>query len=66
MAEKSKNHQAKDQLDAEAAAAKKDPARLEVLYNRYYEQIFSYLYQRLDSKEQVNFGFEFYYKTQLI
>ena len=53
MAEKSKNHQAKDQLDAEAAAAKKDPARLEVLYNRYYEQIFSYLYQRLDSKEQV-------------
>ncbi len=55
MAEQSKYHQTKDQLDAEAAeveAAKKDPAKFEVLYNRYYEQIFRYLYQRLDSKEE--------------
>jgi len=55
MAEQSKYHQTRDQLDAEAAeveAVKKDPAKFEVLYNRYYEQIFRYLYQRLDSKEE--------------
>ncbi|HIO67951.1 MAG TPA: sigma-70 family RNA polymerase sigma factor [Flavobacteriales bacterium] len=55
MTEQSKYHQTKDQLDTEAAeveAAKKDPAQFEVLYNRYYEQIFRYLYHRLDSKEE--------------
>ncbi len=57
MTEQSKYHQTKDQLDTEAAeveAAKKDPAQFEVLYNRYYEQIFRYLYQRLDSKEEAS------------
>ena len=55
MTEQSKYHQTKDQLDTEATeveAAKKDSAQFEVLYNRYYEQIFRYLYHRLDSKEE--------------
>jgi len=55
MPEQSKYHHSKDQLAAEAEAieaAKKDPAKFEVLYNKYYEQIFRYLYQRLDSKEE--------------
>jgi len=57
MTEQSKYHQTKDQLHTEAAeveAAKKDPAQFEVLYNRYYEQIFRYLYQRLDSKDEAS------------
>jgi RNA polymerase sigma-70 factor (ECF subfamily) len=36
----------------EIKAAKADPARFEVLYDRYYERIFSFIYQRLDDKEQ--------------
>ena len=55
MAEQSKYHKTNDQLTAEALeveAAKKDPAKFEVLYNRYYEQIFRYLYQRLDEKQE--------------
>jgi len=31
--------------------AQKDPAQFEVLYNRYHEQMFRFVYQRLDSKE---------------
>ena len=53
MSEDSKYHKTGDQLEQEAQeveAAKKDPKAFEVLYNRYYEQIFRYLYQRLDSK----------------
>jgi len=55
MSEQSKYHQTKDQLAAEAEAveaAKKDPAKFEVLYNKYYEQIFRYLYQRMDEKQE--------------
>jgi RNA polymerase sigma-70 factor (ECF subfamily) len=36
----------------EIQAAKADPARFEVLYDRYYERIFSFIYQRLNDKEQ--------------
>ena len=35
----------------EVEAAKKDPARFEPLYDRYHEQIFRYIYQRLDNKD---------------
>ena len=55
MPEQSKYHQSKDQLANEAReidAAKKDPKAFEVLYSRYYEQIFRYLYQRLDGKQE--------------
>jgi RNA polymerase sigma-70 factor, ECF subfamily len=36
---------------AEIEAAKMDPARFSVLYNRYYEPVFRFAYQRLNSKE---------------
>lgn len=32
-------------------AAKKNPAQFAPLYNKYYKQIFNYLYQRMDCKE---------------
>lgn len=32
-------------------AAKADPAKFEVLYNKYYEQILNFVFQRLDSKD---------------
>ena len=32
-------------------AAKKDPAKFSVLYNKYHEQIFRFIYQRVDDKE---------------
>ncbi len=32
-------------------AAKKDPAKFSVLYNKYHEQIFRFIYQRLDDKD---------------
>jgi RNA polymerase sigma-70 factor (ECF subfamily) len=35
----------------EIQAAKVNPARFEVLYDRYYERIFSFIYQRLDNKD---------------
>jgi RNA polymerase sigma-70 factor (ECF subfamily) len=35
----------------EIKAAKEVPARFEVLYDRYYERIFSFIYQRLEDKE---------------
>ncbi|MBL4657799.1 MAG: hypothetical protein JKX73_07340 [Flavobacteriales bacterium] len=56
MSEDSKYHKTGDQLAQEAQeveAAKKDPKAFEILYNRYYEQIFRYLYQRLDSKQKL-------------
>lgn len=31
--------------------AKKDRAKFEILYNNYHEQIFRYIYQRVDNKE---------------
>lgn len=36
---------------AEIDAAKADPAAFRVLYDRYYERIFRYIYQRLDDKD---------------
>lgn len=50
----SKYHKTQTQLVEEHAlveAAKSDPARFEPLYNAYYEQIFRYIYQRIDDKE---------------
>jgi RNA polymerase sigma-70 factor (ECF subfamily) len=35
----------------EIQAAQADPARFEVLYDRYYERILSFIYQRLDDKD---------------
>lgn len=34
----------------EIQAAKNDPRKFEVLYNRYHEQIFRYVYSRVDNK----------------
>ncbi|HEX8514614.1 MAG TPA: sigma-70 family RNA polymerase sigma factor [Bacteroidia bacterium] len=33
-------------------AAKKNPERFAAIYDKYYEQIFRFIYQRLDDKEQ--------------
>ncbi len=37
--------------EQEVQLAQKDPARFEVLYERYYEDILLFIYQRIDSKE---------------
>lgn len=37
---------------AEIDAARKDPQKFAVLYERYYEPIFRFVYQRLDNKQQ--------------
>lgn len=34
--------------------AKEDPRSFEPLYNKYYEQIFRYIYQRMDDKEMAH------------
>lgn len=50
----SKYHKTQVQLQEENAmveAAKQNPERFEPLYNAYYEQIFRYIYQRIDDKE---------------
>jgi RNA polymerase sigma-70 factor (ECF subfamily) len=50
----SKHHassQAMQEEWEEIKVAKADPARFEVLYDRYYERIFSFIYQRLEDKE---------------
>lgn len=55
MIETSKYHATQTDLANEQAvveAAKKDPAKFAVLYDKYYEQIFRYIYQRVDDKEQ--------------
>ena len=47
-------HQSQQQLLSEndiVEAAKKDPKQFEGLYTKYYEQIFRYIYQRMDDKE---------------
>jgi RNA polymerase sigma-70 factor (ECF subfamily) len=47
-------HHTNDQLNEELLiieAAKLNPEHFAPLYNRYYKQIFSYVYQRMDSKE---------------
>jgi RNA polymerase sigma-70 factor (ECF subfamily) len=54
MIEVSKYHATKVDLANEQGlveAAKKDPKNFAVLYEAYYEPIFRYIYQRLDSKE---------------
>jgi RNA polymerase sigma-70 factor (ECF subfamily) len=55
MIETSKYHATKTDLANEQAvveAAKKDSEKFAVLYDKYYEQIFRYIYQRVDDKEQ--------------
>jgi RNA polymerase sigma-70 factor (ECF subfamily) len=47
-------HHTSDQLNEELVmieAAKLDPQRFGPLYNKYYKQIFNYLYQRMDDKD---------------
>ena len=55
MAVTSKYHLTETDLTLEhrsVEAAKKDPALFSVLYDKYFEPIFRYVYQRLDDKEQ--------------
>ncbi|MFH1319579.1 MAG: sigma-70 family RNA polymerase sigma factor [Bacteroidota bacterium] len=50
----SKYHSTDEQIVNEEAcikAARKDPAKFEALYKKYHEQIFRFIYQRLDDKE---------------
>jgi RNA polymerase sigma-70 factor (ECF subfamily) len=54
MLKTSKYHQSNDELERERKfinAAKKDPKQFEFLYNKYYEQIFYFIFQRMDDKE---------------
>lgn len=55
MIETSKYHATQTDLANEQAlveVAKKEPAKFASLYDKYYEQIFRYIYQRVDDKEQ--------------
>src|SRR3989344_746472 len=55
MIETSKYHATQTDLANEQSiveAAKKEPAKFASLYDKYYEQIFRYIYQRVDDKEQ--------------
>ena len=55
MIQTSKYHATETDLANEQAiveAAKKNPERFASLYDKYYEQIFRFIYQRLDDKEQ--------------
>jgi len=54
MHTQSRYHKTNDQLLEEntyVEASKKDPARFEYLYNKYHEQIFRYVWQRMDDKD---------------
>lgn len=54
MIETSKYHATETDLANEqqvVEAAKKDPAKFAVLYDKYYERIFRFIYQRVDDKE---------------
>lgn len=54
MIETSKYHASQAKLANEQLfvdAAKKNPKDFDVLYDQYYEQIFRYVYQRLDNKD---------------
>ena len=54
MLQESKYHLAPDAVineHREVEAAKADPARFEVLYNRYYEAILKFVYKRVEGKE---------------
>ncbi len=55
MIETSKYHATQNDLVAEQAmveASQKEPSKFAGLYDAYYEQIFRYIYQRVDDKEQ--------------
>ena len=55
MQQTSKYHATATDLASEqlvVEAAKKDPAKFAPLYDKYYEQIFRFIFQRLDDKEQ--------------
>lgn len=55
MLQTSKYHATKIDLadeQVQVETAKKNPAKFAVLYDKYYEQIFRFIYQRLDDKEQ--------------
>ncbi|MCB9198604.1 MAG: sigma-70 family RNA polymerase sigma factor [Flavobacteriales bacterium] len=55
MNKTSKYHQTSEQLLREneiIEAAKKNPERFEPIYKKYHEQIFRYVYQRMDDQEQ--------------
>ncbi len=55
MLQTSKYHATETDLANEQAiveAAKLNPERFGVLYDKYYEQLFRFVYQRLDDKEQ--------------
>ena len=54
---KSIYHQNENQLETERLKieeAKSNPAAFEFLYNKYYEQIFRYVYQRVDDFDNAN------------
>ncbi len=54
MTVQSSYHHTPNQLQDELQlieAAKTDPARFAPLYNKYYKQIFNYIYQRMDCKD---------------
>lgn len=54
MQTQSRYHKTKDQLLEEYSfveASKNDPAKFEYLYNKYHEQIFRYVFQRMDDKD---------------
>ena len=54
MEVESKYHLTEEELGKELKeieAAKKDPKKFAVMYDRYYEQIFRFIYQRVDDKD---------------
>jgi RNA polymerase sigma-70 factor, ECF subfamily len=54
MIRQSKYHVTKEEMDREhliVEEAKKDPEKFSVIYNKYYQQIFRFLYQRVSDKE---------------
>jgi len=54
MQTQSRYHKTKDQLLEENSyveASKTNPAKFEYLYNKYHEQIFRYVHQRMDDKD---------------
>ncbi len=54
MSFNSRYHATAEQMSAEQVqveAAKKDPSFFGPLYNKYYKQIFGYVYQRMEDKE---------------
>lgn len=53
----SKYHASREDMEREyelIVAAKEDPARFRPLYDKYYERIFRYVYQRIDDIDQAH------------